>query len=141
MRDYPKDSSKEQREKREGMRRTRQRPHWRFEDLEIWKRAVDLGVKFHLIAERLDKRRLYRYAEQLRAAGLSISNNIAEGSGSTHQQEFIQFLNITRRSLFEDASMLLVFERLGLLESAEVDELLWDCDEESRKITNFSRAL
>lgn len=141
MRDYPMDSSKEEREKREGMRRTRQRPHWRFEDLEIWKRAVDLAIKFHMIAERLDKRRLYRYAEQLRAAGLSISNNIAEGSGSTHQQEFIQFLNITRRSLFEDASMLLVFERLGLLESAEVDELLWDCDEESRKITNFSRAL
>jgi four helix bundle protein len=77
----------------------------------------------------------------LRAAGLSISNNIAEGSGSIHKQEFVQFLNITRRSLFEDASMLLVFERLGLLESTEVDELLWDCDEESRKITAFSRAL
>ena len=117
------------------------RPHWRFEDLEIWKKAVDLAVKFHRIAERLDKRRLYRYAEQLRAAGLSISNNIAEGSGSVHKQEFIQFLNITRRSLFEDASMLLVFERLGSLESAEVDELLLDCDEESRKITNFSRKL
>jgi four helix bundle protein len=65
----------------------------------------------------------------------------AEGSGSTHKQEFIQFLNITRRSLFEDASMLLVFERLGLLEAAEIDELLRDCDEASRKITNFSRAL
>ena len=94
-----------------------------------------------MIAERLDKRRFYRYAEQLRAAGLSISNNIAEGSGSAHKQEFIQFLNITRRSLFEDASMLLVFERLGLLENTGVDELLWDCDEESRKITNFSRVL
>jgi four helix bundle protein len=102
---------------------------------------VDLAVKFHRIADRLDKRRLYRYAEQLRAGGLSIFNNIAEGSGSTHNQEFIQFLNITRRSLFEDASMLLVFERLGFLENTEVDELLWDCDEESRKITNFSRTL
>ncbi len=117
------------------------RPHWRFEDLEIWNRAVDLAVKFHRIAERLDKRRFYRYAEQLRAAGLSISNNIAERSGSVHKQEFIQFLNITRRSLFEDASMLLVFEKLGLLESVELDELLWDCDEESRKITSFSRKL
>ena len=124
-----------------GIRRGRRRPHWRFEDLEIWNKALDLAVKFHRIADRLDKRRLYRYAEQLRAAGLSISNNIAEGSGSTHNQEFIQFLNITRRSLFEDASMLLVFERLGLLENTEVDELLWDCDEESRKITNFSRTL
>ena len=117
------------------------RPHWRFEDLEIWNKAADLAVKFHRIAKRLDRRRLYRYAEQLRAAGLSISNNIAEGSGSIHKQEFIQFLNITRRSLFEDASMQLVFERLGLLESAEVDEILWDCDELSRKITNFSRTL
>jgi four helix bundle protein len=137
-----KDSSKEQRAKREGIGRMRQgRPHWRFEDLEIWNKGADLAVKFHRIAHHLDTRRLYRYAEQLRAAGLSISNNIAEGSGSVHKQEFIQFLNITRRSLFEDASMLLVFERLGLLESSEVDELLWDCDEESRKITNFSRTL
>src|SRR6266513_4876593 len=83
----------EQSVKRQRMGSSRQRPHWRFEDLEIWKKALDLAVKFHLIAERLDKRRLYRYAEQLRAAGLSISNNIAEGSGSVHKQEFIQFLN------------------------------------------------
>ena len=141
MREHTNDNSKEQSSKGEGIHRGRRRPHWRFEDLEIWNKAVTLAVKFHRIADRLDKRRLHRYAEQLRAAGLSISNNIAEGSGSTHKQEFIQFLNITRRSLFEDASMLLVFERLGLLENTEVDELLWDCDEESRKITNFSRTL
>jgi len=141
MREHTNDNSKEQSSKREAIRRGRQRSHWRFEDLEIWNKAVDLAVKFHRIADRLDKRRLYRHAEQLRAAGLSISNNIAEGSGSTHKQEFIHFLNITRRSLFEDASMLLVFERFGLLENREVDELLWDCDEESRKITSFSRTL
>jgi hypothetical protein len=98
MRDYTKNSRKEQRAKREGMPRLRpRRPHWRFEDLEIWNRAAELAVKFHRIADRLDTRRLYRYADQLRAAGLSLSNNIAERSGSTHKQEFIQFLNITRR--------------------------------------------
>jgi four helix bundle protein len=142
MKDYAEDKSKQQSAVSEGKGPVRERrPHWRFEDLDIWNKAADLAVKFHRIAERLDKRRLYRYAEQLRSAGLSISNNIAEGSGSVHKQEFIQFLNITRRSLFEDASMLLVFERLGLMEGSEVDELLWDCDEESRKITNFSRKL
>jgi four helix bundle protein len=120
MRDHMKDNSEAQTAK--GKEISHGRPHWRFEDLEIWNKAADLAVKFHRIAERLDRRRLYRYAEQLRAAGLSISNNIAEGSGSVHKQEFIQFLNITRRSLFEDASMLLVFERLGLLESTEVDD-------------------
>ena len=102
---------------------------------------MDLAVTFHRIADRLDKRSLYRYAEQLRAAGLSISSNIAERSCTTHNQEVIQFPNITRRSLFEDASMLQVFARLGLLENTEVDELLWDCDDASRKITSFSRTL
>jgi len=118
-----------------------QRPHWRFEDLQIWNSACDLAVDFHRIADGLDKRRLYRYAEQLRAAGLSLPNNIAEGSGSIHKQEFIQFLNIARRSLFEDASMLLVFERLDLLDETETDQSLWDCDTLSRGITNFSRSL
>ena len=117
------------------------RPHWRFEDLDIWQLARDLAVKFHRIANRLQEQRLYRYAEQLRGAGLSLSNNIAERSGSTHKQEFIQFLNIARRSLFEDASMLLIFEKLGLFESDEISGLLTDCDSLSRKITNFSRSL
>ena len=55
--------------------RVSKRPHWRFEDLEIWQMASDLAVKFHKVAEDLDQRRLYRYAEQLRAAGLSLSND------------------------------------------------------------------
>lgn len=117
------------------------RPHFRFEDLEIWQLARVLAVKLHKLADDLDKRRFYRYAEQLRAAGLSLTNNIAEGSGSTHSQEFKQFLNIARRSLFEDTSMLMVFEKLGLVSSLEIDELLNDCDTLSRKITNFSRSL
>src|SRR6266478_4859684 len=134
--------SKEQSGKGKGVTRIRpQRPHWRFEDLQIWNNACGLAVDFHRIADGLDRRRLYRYAEQLRAAGLSLPNNIAEGSGSTHKQEFVQFLNIARRSLFEDASMLLVFERLQLLKETETDKLLRDCDMLSRGITNFSRSL
>ena len=75
--------SEEQRGKRKDMGseqrgdRQARRPHWRFKDLEIWQAAANLAVKFHRISEGLDARRLYRYAEQLRAAGLSLSNNIA----------------------------------------------------------------
>ncbi len=62
-----------------GRQRARVRPHFRFEDLEIWQLARTLAVNLHKLAEELEKRRLYRYAEQLRAAGLSLTNNIAEG--------------------------------------------------------------
>jgi four helix bundle protein len=117
------------------------RPHFRFEDLNIWQRAKVLAVRVHKVAEKLEQKRLYRYAEQLRAAGLSLSNNIAEGAGSTSKAEFRQFLNVARRSLFEDASMLLVFEAMDVFEGDDVDELLAECDVLSRQITNFSRTL
>ncbi len=116
------------------------RPHFRFEDLEIWQIAKEMSVRFHMVADDLEQRKLYRYAEQIRAAGLSVPNNIAEGSGSLHPKEFQQFLNIARRSVFENASMLLVFEAMGLIDSEKVDELLGKCDELSRKITNYIRS-
>jgi four helix bundle protein len=117
------------------------RPHFRFEDLEIWQMAAELAVKFHRLADKLDRQRLFGYAEQLRAAGLSVSNNISEGSASPHTAEFAQFLNIARRSLFEDASMLMVFEKLKLITVDDVTPLLASCDIPSRKITSFSRTL
>jgi four helix bundle protein len=115
-------------------------PHWRFEDLEIWRLAADLAVEFHRLAERLEARKLYRYAEQLRGAGLSPSNNIAEGSASPHRAELMQFLNIARRSLFEDASMLLVFQRMQVLSEDECAPVLQRMDLLSRKVTSYMKS-
>ncbi len=52
--------------------------------------------------------------------------------------EIWQFLNIARRSLFENASMLLVFEAMELFPAGSIDELLCDCDRFSRMITRFA---
>jgi len=116
------------------------RPHFRFEDLEIWQLARDLAVKFNELAERLEAAKYFRYAEQLRSAGLSVSNNIAEGAGSYHEREFRQFLNFAKRSLFEDASMLLVFDAMGVWEPGAIDDILGACDKLSRMITKFLRS-
>ena len=56
--------------------------HFRFQELEIWKRAAEFSSSLFQLADELDKQRLFRFAEQLRAAVLSIMNNIAEGSGA-----------------------------------------------------------
>jgi four helix bundle protein len=114
---------------------------FRFQDLEIWKKAIEICDKLLDLADRLEEKRLYRIADQMRAAGLSISNNIAEGAGSLSGKEFVQFLNIARRSTFENANMAIVFERRGWISSAERDELLADLEHECRMITSFIRSL
>lgn len=114
---------------------------FRFQDLEIWKKAIDIGNKLFDIADELEERKLYRFAEQVRAAGLSMSNNISEGSGSYSKKEFSQFLNVARRSTFENANMVIVFEKRSLISSEKRDELLQDLEEECKMISGFIRTL
>jgi four helix bundle protein len=119
----------------------KQRPKFRFMDLEIWQDAMDLADKLFSAAEKLESMRLYRFAEQLRGSALSMSNNIAEGSGSNSNREFSNFLNIARRSTFENANIVLVLEKRGLMLSEEVGDVLERLDHLCRKITNFQRTL
>ena len=69
---------------------------FRFQDLIIWQQAIEIADKLFDIADELEKKKLYRFSDQLRGTWMSMSNNIAEGSGSTSKKEFIQFLNIAR---------------------------------------------
>ena len=114
---------------------------FRFQDFEIWEKAIEIGNKLLDIADDMEKRRLYRFAEQTRGASLSMSNNIAEGSGSSSNKEFANFLNIAKRSAFENANMVIVFEKRGLITSKAKDELLKDLEEESQMISGFIRSL
>jgi four helix bundle protein len=114
---------------------------FRFEDLEIWRMAIEVANLLFDVADELEAKKLYRFAEQLRGAGLSMANNIAEGSGSTSNREFIQFLNIARRSTFENANMLIIFDRRKLIPRPRRDQILERLDHLSRKITSFQRTL
>lgn len=114
---------------------------FRFEDLEVWKMAIDIGNKLFDLADHLENRKLFRFAEQLRASGMSLSNNIAEGSGSYFQREFRQFLNYSRRSCFECANIITVLLLRKLIEEQIKEQLFESLDILSRKITNFQKTL
>jgi four helix bundle protein len=114
---------------------------FRFQDLEIWQKAIEIGDQLLDIADELEEQKKFRFAEQLRGAALSISNNIAEGSGSDSDKEFAQFLNFAKRSCFEDANMLIVFCRRKLITEGVREALFAALDEECRKIQNFKKTL
>ncbi|MDT8390806.1 MAG: four helix bundle protein [Lentisphaeria bacterium] len=114
---------------------------FRFQGLEIWKKGIEIGEVLFSIADELENRRLFRFAEQLRGAGLSVSNNIAEGSGSISNKDFANFLNFARRSVFENANMIVVFSRKGLIPEEQAENLLVLLDKESQMITAFAKTL
>jgi four helix bundle protein len=114
---------------------------FRFEQLDIWKESNKVSDFLFDFADKADDKRLYKFAEQLRAAAMSISNNIAEGSGSFSDKEFANFLNISRRSIFECANVLHIFQRRKIITSEERQNVYPDLIVLSKKITNFRKSL
>lgn len=114
---------------------------FRFQDLKIWQLAIQIADELFDTADFLEEKRLFRFAEQLRSAGMSMSNNIAEGSGSSSKKEFKQFLNMARRSTFENANILILLEKRGLISKDSLDKLLDRLDFLCRQITNFQNSL
>ncbi len=112
---------------------------FRFEDLDIWKLSIEIGDNLFDIADALELKKLFRFAEQLRGAGMSISNNIAEGSGSASKKEFHQFLNYAKRSCYECANILIILQRRNQITQEMKQSIFNQLDELSRKITNFQK--
>jgi four helix bundle protein len=114
---------------------------FRFEDLEIWKDSIAISDKLFDIADLAEDKKFFRFAEQLRGATMSVSNNIAEGSGSYSDKEFSNFLNMSRRSVFECANIIHLFERRSIISSDERKSIYTNLILLSKKITNFRRSL
>jgi len=114
---------------------------FRFQDLRIWQVAIEVANDLFDIADLLEKKRLYRFAEQLRGAGMSISNNIAEGSGSSSKKDFKQFLNMAHRSTFENANILILLEKRKIISKEELNRQLDRLEILCRQIRSFQKAL
>jgi len=102
---------------------------FRFEQLEIWKLAIKYADKLYDIAEKFPPFELYALASQLRRAAVSISNNIAEGSGASTNKDFKSFLDISIKSALETVNILFFAEvrkytgekeKLSLYNEAEI---------------------
>lgn len=114
---------------------------FRFEDFEIWKDGIQITKSLLAIANDLEDKKFYRFAEQLRAAAMSITNNIAEGSGSFSDKEFAQFLNISRRSIFECVNILFIIYESDLIPKDVLEIHKEKLDHLSRKITLFRKSI
>ncbi len=114
---------------------------FRFQDFEIWQMAIEIANDLITISDALESRRYYRFSEQLRAASMSISNNIAEGSGSDSNKEFKYFLNVARRSVFENANILIILETRGLITKEHSNLMLEKLNYLARKISRFKESL
>ena len=92
---------------------------YKFEQLEVWNRALDYADQIHEVAEQLPKRERYNLADQMTRAANSIALNIAEGSTGLSDTEQDRFLRIAIRSLLETVASLHLVKRRDYLDDPD----------------------
>lgn len=86
----------------------------RYQDLEVWQRAMQLVVTIYKETDNFPKAEVYGLTNQIRRAAVSIPSNIAEGHGRSNR-DFGRFLAIARGSLAELETQLELARRIGYL--------------------------
>ena len=99
-----------------------------FQKLEVWKESIELFQLIKVILNDNKLKKEYGVKDHLKRAVLSISNNIAEGSGRMRTQEKKHFLNIARGSVFEVVNLIFILRQDKLISKDKYLEIYKKCD-------------
>ena len=92
---------------------------YKFEQLDVWQRALAYSDQIHEIADQLPKYERYNLRDQVTRAANSIALNIAEGSTGSSDAEQGRFLQVAIRSLLESVACLHLVKRRGYVDDLE----------------------
>ena len=112
-----------------------------FTDLNVWKKSDQVAHKIFDLSEKFPKIYQFDLTSQIRRSALSIPTNIAEGSASIHTKDFLQFLNISRRSLNETRYLVSFASKRGLIENNHRDKLESDLQEISKMLNGLIKSV
>ncbi|SDT37862.1 four helix bundle protein [Mucilaginibacter mallensis] len=88
---------------------------FRFEDLQVWHRALALSEQINQLTKTFPKDEVYVLTSQIKRAADSVVLNIAEGSTGQSKAVFKLFLTYSLRSAIEVVSCLFIAKTRGYL--------------------------
>jgi four helix bundle protein len=100
----------------------------KFEDLTVWKEAMNLAFEIYKSVNSLND---YVLKQQILRAAISIPSNVAEGFDRQTNKEFIQYLHIAKGSCAELRTQLYLSKKLELMEVGFIESSI----EQTKKIS------
>jgi four helix bundle protein len=117
------------------------RKPFRFEKLDVWQEARALNQKVYRLTRKFPQSELYAMTSQVRRASVSISLNIAEGSGRNSDKDFAHFLEQAYGSLMEVASLLFLALDENYIREEDLNLMLSEIDRIAGRIVALNRSL
>ncbi|NWG75732.1 MAG: four helix bundle protein [Rubrivivax sp.] len=110
-------------------------------DLRVWQEGMALVMKVYEVARKLPPEERYDLGSQIRRAAVSIPANVVEGQARQHTKEFHQCLYISRGSLAELDTLLILAQRLGYLNVEALQTLQEDMADVRRPLQGLIKRL
>ena len=88
-----------------------------------WKKAIELLPPLYLLCNKLPPEEKYNLVSQMKRAGLSVSNNLAEGAARKSKVEKNRFFEIARSSVVEIDNCLVASVALKYLTDENIEEV------------------
>ena len=116
-------------------------PKFRFYDLDVWRKAIDYADQVYDLTRSFPDHERFGLTSQLRRATVSISPNIAEGSGRSTDADFRRFVEIAYGSLMETVSQVCVALRQEFISREQFEEVTAMADELARMLSGLRKTL
>ena len=112
-----------------------------FHELKVWSRSMDFVTQVYKLTKSFPREEGYGLTSQTRRAATSIALNIAEGSGGSSNAEFIRFLEMARRSVYEVITAFEIAKRLAYCKEDQIASLRQEANEIAAMITGLVKRL
>jgi four helix bundle protein len=112
-----------------------------FEKLDVYKKAINFAHRIYKTTKDFPQGELFGLQSQLRRASVSISSNIAEGSGRFNKKDFAQYLRIARGSNYECVPLLEISFKEAYINKIIYNELFFDCNELAKMLNGLIGSL
>ena len=112
-----------------------------YRDLTVWKKSVRLTASIYETTRSFPNDEIFGLISQVRRAAVSIPANIAEGNARGTRKDYRRCLFISRGSLAELETHLIVSNTLGFLPDDRLEQLRDDLLEVQRMVNALIRSL
>ena len=113
---------------------------FRFEKLEVWQRAVEFADCVYEMTREFPDDERFGLTSQMRRAAVSISSNIAEGSGRMSDRDFAHFIEIAYGPLMEVVSQARIAAHQSFLQTDMHDHLYQRGEELARMLSGLKNS-
>ena len=109
-------------------------------NLILWQKSKLLALNVYDITKKIPRDEIFSLTQQMKRAAISIPANVSEGIGRNTFKDTIQFLYISRGSLFELETLIQIALDLKFTNKDVTEKILIDIEELSKILNGLIRS-